>query len=119
MTFRPLFFLPRRWLLWAYKQALWERLFDTPVCLLFTSWDSHGVWFPWRGDEVLWTWPWTRKGLPPLVSLLASGTGEFGDSRFKSLAELDGFWRDYEIAIEVVHDKTSTSWEGVVAIQDI
>jgi len=95
MKFRPLFFLPRPALLWAYRQAMSERLLDTPFGWLFTSWDSHGVWFSYKGDEVLWTWPWTRAGKAPFISLGFSGNGDFGDARYWTLAELDKDWDGY------------------------
>jgi len=57
--------------------------------------DRGGIWFPYKGDEVLWTWPWRRKGLAPFVSVGFSGTGEWGDARFWSLKELDSQWEAY------------------------
>lgn len=92
MTFRLLFFLPRKALRWVYDQAHAEHLMDTPVALLFISIDSLGIWFPYKGDEVVWTWPWRRKGLAPLISLTMSGTGEWGDARYWTLKELDNVW---------------------------
>ncbi len=96
MTFRlqPLFFLPRAALIWAYRQAQWERLLDTPAGLLFTVTDSTGIWFSYRGDEVLWLWPWRREGRGAYVSVCASGNAEFGDVHFSSLKEMDEYWSE-------------------------
>lgn len=112
MTFRPLFFLPRAWLRWAYIQAISERLFDTPFGWLFTSWDKHGIWFTHKGDEVMWTWPWRRGGLAPFISMSMSGTGEFGDARFRSLGELDDAWNGYFAAISTL--KEIEDWDVTV-----
>jgi hypothetical protein len=56
--------------------------------------EKHGIWFWYKGDEVLYLWPWARKnhGRGKFISLLASGTGEWGDAQFHSLKELDEFW---------------------------
>lgn len=54
--------------------------------------DRVGIDFPHAGDIVIWTWPWCRKGLPKFISVGLSGTGEFGDARFHTLAELRKAW---------------------------
>ena len=58
---------------------------------------KHGIWFWRKGDEVLYLWPWARKnhGKGKFVSLLFSGTGEWGDATFSSLKELDSQWEEY------------------------
>jgi hypothetical protein len=63
---------------------------------------KHGVWFHYKGDEVLWLFPWRRVGKEKFVSLLFSGTGEFGDARFNSLRELDLAWDEFERAMALV-----------------
>ena len=121
MTFRLLFFLPRRWLIWTYHQAMWERLLDTPVRWLFSSWDKHGVWFPHRGDEVCYTWPWTRqeregdnRGKAPFISIGFSGTGEWGDARYWTLAELDRDWDMYYHACNSTTEIAGIEWPQFV-----
>jgi hypothetical protein len=56
--------------------------------------DRLGVEFPYRGDTVIWLWPWRRDGLPKILSVGLSGTGEFGVARFNSLRELDLAWQE-------------------------
>lgn len=63
---------------------------------LFSQLNS-GLWFFYRGDEVLWLWPWQRT-IGKWISLYASGTGEFGDAAFSSLKDIDQFWDDYSKA---------------------
>lgn len=98
MTFTPLFFLPRSARIWAFHQAMAEHLLDTPVVALFASADFIGIEFWYRGDTVIWTWPWRRKGLAPYISLGFTGTGSLGDARFWTLGEIDATWKGYEEA---------------------
>lgn len=56
--------------------------------------DRVGIDFPYTGDTVIWTWPWRRKGLPKYISVGFSGTGDFGDARFHTLAEIRKAWDD-------------------------
>ena len=51
-----------------------------------------GIPFKYRGDHIWWLWPWKRKHGKKWLSLSASGTGEFGDVCFHSLADLDKYW---------------------------
>ena len=48
---------------------------------------TQGVWFPRRGDEVLWVWPWKRRNGEAIVSLQWGGG-------FTSLRALDRFEHD-------------------------
>lgn len=90
MTLRPLFFLPRSFRRWAYEQACSEKLMEYWVVrVIFCSIDKYGILFPYKGDEVIWTWPWRRKGLAPFISLSFSGDGSFSDARYWTLEELD------------------------------
>ncbi len=66
-----------------------------PFGFLISYADRYGIWFPWKGDEVCWTWPWKRKGMPKYISLMFSGNGEFGDARFPTLASLDKAWNEF------------------------
>jgi hypothetical protein len=56
------------------------------------SFDRLGVEFPWKGDTVIWLWWWKRNGLPKYISGGFSGNGDFGDARFRTLAEIDKAW---------------------------
>lgn len=52
--------------------------------------------FWYKGDNILWLWPWYKKEQSSrFISLLASGNGEFGDATFSSLKEIDKFWEEY------------------------
>lgn len=70
--------------------------------------DRSGIWFWRKGDEILYLYPWVRKGKGKFVSLLASGTGEFGDASFFSLKELDKFWENCEASFNEHYTDTST-----------
>jgi hypothetical protein len=60
--------------------------------------DRWGVCFPYHGDEVIWVWPWKRKGSVKhggftignmkYISVLSSGY-------FPTLASIDQFWDEY------------------------
>lgn len=57
--------------------------------------DKFGLEFPYKGDTIIWLWPWRRKNKKnKFISILASGNGEFGDATFKSLREIDEFWEN-------------------------
>lgn len=107
MTFRPLFFLPRPALGWAYEQAYAEKLMKHWVVrAIFCSVDSLGVEFPYKGDTLIWLWPWKRKGDPrPFISVLMSGTGEWGDAKYSSLVELDHFSKMLDEAVQPLVDR--------------
>lgn len=69
------------------------------VRLLFSQIDNLGITFPYKGDVVIWLWPWKRTGVEgdkwasaPYISLSFTGTGEFGDAKFWTLRELDELW---------------------------
>lgn len=56
-----------------------------------------GVEFFHEGDWVIWLWPWRRgkvKGRP-FISTGFTGTGEYGDARYASLAAIDAAWVEY------------------------
>jgi hypothetical protein len=67
--------------------------------------DGSGIWFGREWDEILYVWPWKRNGKGKFVSLLASGTGEFGDASFSSLKELDQFWESLETTTNKTKNK--------------
>lgn len=81
-----------------YRRLMLDwRLANTPVKWLFVSVDSLGIEFFYKGDTVIWLWPWRRKDKRlKFVSVNFSGTGEFGDALFRSLKDLDEAWLDYE-----------------------
>lgn len=58
---------------------------------------KHGLWFYYKGDEVLYLWPWRRGETPNLkfISMLFSGNGELWDAKFSSLKEIDKTWEEY------------------------
>ena len=88
---------------WNYRAIILKflmfdcKLCKTPLKWLFCSIDNLGVQFWYNGDEVIWLWPWKRRGYK-YISILASGTGEFGDATYNSLKEIDNFWAEYEEA---------------------
>lgn len=51
-----------------------------------------GIDWWYKGDTVIWTWPWRRNDKPKWVSLGFSGNGDFGDARFVCLADVDLAW---------------------------
>lgn len=78
-----------------YRYLMFKRRWaQTPLRFLWASVDRFGITFFYKGDDVLWTWPWRGEVSRrlPFISIGFSGTGEFGDARFKSLAELDAAW---------------------------
>lgn len=91
---------------------------DTPFLVFFITMDKAGVWFPYKGDEVLWRWPWRRKGLAPFTSTAFSGTGEWGDARFWSLRELDSQWEAYYTACEAAELMEGMELAGEVALDE-
>ncbi len=72
--------------------------------------DKYGISFPRNGgDQIIWLFPWRRQGRGRFISVLASGTGEFGDCHFHSLKELDEYWKDYEAWSRL--DMTPEAWD--------
>jgi hypothetical protein len=59
--------------------------------------DCLGLTFAYKGDEIIWLWPWKRGDKPhlPWVSLSFTGNGDFGDARFPSLKAIDKAWHEY------------------------
>lgn len=82
-----LFIRKRRWMLRSLPT--WTQI----------SFNGLGIEILYKGDNVIWTWPWHRqwKGqkLGPWISLGFTGTGEWGDARFWTLKQLDGQWDLY------------------------
>jgi hypothetical protein len=49
---------------------------------------KNGIWFDYKGDVVLYKWPWRRNDGNKFVSLLF-------EHEFKSLRDLNKCWDDY------------------------
>lgn len=54
-----------------------------------------GIEFTHNGDDIIWLWPWKRTDDRKYISLGFTGTGQFGDAKFKTLEEIDAQWEDY------------------------
>ncbi len=91
-----------------YRRLMLDwRLANTPVKWLFARADKSGVEFFYKGDTVIWLWPWRRKDKKlKFISLFFSGTGEFGDAMFSSLKQLDEAWRDCEEALSKLSENS-------------
>ena len=73
-----------------------NRLMGVIIKIIAIEIDKIGVWFPYKGDTIVWNWPWRhRKIKERFISVSFSGTGEFGDARFYSLEEIDKEWNKY------------------------
>lgn len=79
---------------WLHDDKKWA--YHPSTAWLFAEPHRWGIDFPYKGDEVMWTWPWRRNGQPKYISLAFSGTGEFGDARFNTLQEIDAAWGAFE-----------------------
>jgi len=72
------------------------RLCFPPWCFLFSSFDKYGIEFPWKGDTIIWSWPWRHTDRKArFISMNFSGTGEFGDACFNSLKDIDQEWEEF------------------------
>lgn len=55
---------------------------------------KDGIWFYYKGDEVLWVFPWVKpRGGNRFISLLF-------EANIGSLKELDNLWEDYNSMFE-------------------
>jgi hypothetical protein len=48
---------------------------------------------------VLWLWPWHDRTFGKFISVGLSGTGQFGDASFTSLAAIDEAWEGFYSAL--------------------
>jgi hypothetical protein len=71
---------------------------------IFISFDSLGIEFPYKGDEIIWLWPWRRENTRnghhdtnKYVSIISEGY-------FNSLDEIDEFWNGFELACQTDKD---------------
>jgi hypothetical protein len=86
----------RRFERWLFIEKQWG--LRPGISWIFSDVDKHGVEFPYRGDHIIWLWPWRRQGKPKYVSVGFSGNGDFGDASFFTLKEIDKRWDDFETA---------------------
>ena len=70
-----------------FPKFLWKRYWWARVAI-----DHSGITFPYQGDEIIWIWPWKRMGGEKYISVLFSGTGQFGDCKFTSLQDIKEAW---------------------------
>ena len=61
------------------------------IPLLPMSINKRCIWFYYKGDEIGLIHFWRRSQFK-WISMLWSGTGEFGSASFRSLKELDNYW---------------------------
>ncbi len=103
-AWRKNFATPRR--IWGFQGALWPIGYCgsrgggqySGRSLKVGSWrfkafsliDGLGLTFWYRGDEVIWLWPWKR------FNGMAWSDLTLGYSTFATLADIDRFWKDYE-----------------------
>lgn len=73
---------------------------------LLISLTRSGIEWNHKGDDVIWLWPWRRGKIKgkPFVSTIWSGTAEWGDARYVSLAAMDKEWELCNKACENVID---------------
>ena len=69
-------------------------LYVVPLYVIMNLYDFEitrkGVWSHWKGDTILYYFPWQRNGFK-YATILTNGC-------FNSLKELDKFWIEYEKA---------------------
>lgn len=80
----------------AKKLYPFLNFYDTPLCFITLSFNKRDLEFQYKGDTVIWLYPWVRPEREKrFISLTFSGTGEFGDACYASLKELDKEWDDF------------------------
>ncbi len=80
-----------------YRYCMFKRLWaNTWKKWLWASASRTGVEFHHKGDQIIYVWPWKRVNKEhKFISLCFTGNGEFGDVSFKSLAEIDRQWDEF------------------------
>lgn len=98
--------------LWKKQgKAFWYRVYVNIFAIFLRipmiplSYHNGILWFYYYGDEIGYILNWRKKNKKKFISLLASGTGEFGDAQFNSLKEINEFWNEFEVAIEKKHNE--------------
>lgn len=94
----------KKFLISITRKEAWIRsknLIHIAYFLLNFRVEKSGIWFWRNGDIILWLWPW-RQAKHKYVSLMLSGTGEFGDAGFNSLKEIDRVWEEYNTMISAL-----------------
>jgi len=59
----------------------------------------RGIWFYYKGDEVLWRWWWNRQPKQPknyIVPQQGKYVSTLCEGCFNSLLEMDNFWKQYQ-----------------------
>lgn len=56
--------------------------------------DKYGITFPYKGEEVIWVWPWKRSKWSETKWLNVS----LSYTEFNSLKDIDKFWKEYSDA---------------------
>ncbi len=56
---------------------------------LLIDFNRLGIDFPYRGDWVIWLWPWAKNRTHKYISVCSEG-------QFNSLLEIREFWDEYE-----------------------
>jgi hypothetical protein len=87
----PLFWDLRQWraVLWRIHINIFGIFFKIP--LLPLGFDKIGFDFYYKGDTLIWSWKQKR-----WISVLYSGTGEFGDACFDTLKDYDNFGKELD-----------------------
>ena len=69
---------------WLIKYWLFRHHLDVYV-------DKSGIGFDYKGEEVVWLWPWKRKSGGRFLGIDSFGV-------YEKLSEIDLFWEEYERA---------------------
>ena len=83
------------------------KLFSIIKKIIMIEITIDGIWFLYKGDEVLYTWPWRRKSGYKFISLCCEGG-------FNSLKEMNNFWTEYAVheLIEKYCDKDNCKYNS-------
>ena len=80
-------------LAWLYIDKKWG--YNPYISWIFISLDKIGIDFPYKGDTVIWLWPWRRKNTETKFHKTNKYVSTCCEGYFNSLKEMDQFW--YEI----------------------
>ena len=72
----------------------------------YTSWifivfDQFGIEFPYKGDIVIWLWPWRRKNTKTSYHDINKYVSILSEGYFDNLSEIDKFWEGFEEACRI------------------
>lgn len=97
MKYFPLFWEPRQHKTCLYRIYLNIFALFLGIKFLPLKIDKFGIDLWYKGDTLIWIFPWKRKNKElKWISLTFSGNGDFGDAKFKSLKELNNYWDEFE-----------------------